>query len=234
MAITQQKETIFKLENALSPSNYLENFQTKVSKIRTSMESKIAFRDGDVCDESDTYTDVADSESIYEESLYSDISAESESINITQEHSTSKIPRFRFTALKSLIKEQDSTNLDKSRFASTSKICNDASSFTLEDRMKCLSLNEMRRTKSTQFRPTRKNMSFTNEEIIKIERDNEILLRKIVAQQRSQKVKIQPSQKKLSSSAINRRKLQRKIEGDNMVGLLLETVFNYFSITITN
>ncbi|XP_035724533.1 cilia- and flagella-associated protein 97-like [Vespa mandarinia] len=64
----------------------------------------------------------------------------------------------------------------------------------------------------------RKNMSFTDEEVRKIEHENELLLRKIMAQHQPRdkvfKGNILP---KMSSSAINRKRLQKKIEGDNMI-----------------
>ncbi|XP_043684491.1 cilia- and flagella-associated protein 97-like [Vespula pensylvanica] len=67
-------------------------------------------------------------------------------------------------------------------------------------------------------RTRRKNMSFTDEEIRKIEHENELLLRKIMAQhQPRDKVLRGNNLPKISSSAINRKRLQKKIEGDNMV-----------------
>jgi len=63
------------------------------------------------------------------------------------------------------------------------------------------------------------NMSFTDEEMRKIGRENELLLRKIMAQQRPRHKIIdeRTTHPRLSSSAINRKKLQKKIEDDNMV-----------------
>lgn len=72
-------------------------------------------------------------------------------------------------------------------------------------------------------RTRRKNMSFTDEEVRKIEHENELLLRKIMAQHQPRdkvfKGSILP---KMSSSAINRKRLQKKIEGDNMVYIVTE------------
>lgn len=65
----------------------------------------------------------------------------------------------------------------------------------------------------------RKNMSFTDEELRKIEWENQLLLRKIMAQQKP-KEKIlceNVPQPRISSSAINRKKLQKKIESENIV-----------------
>lgn len=66
-------------------------------------------------------------------------------------------------------------------------------------------------------------MSFTDEEIRKIEWENQILLRKIMAQQKpKEKVfyeNIPPS--RISSSAINRKKLQKKIENENIVCIII-------------
>lgn len=70
------------------------------------------------------------------------------------------------------------------------------------------------------------NMSFTDEEMRRIERENELLLRKIMAQQKPRhKILGERSvQPRISSSAINRKKLQKRIEDDNMVR-------NFFDIT---
>lgn len=63
------------------------------------------------------------------------------------------------------------------------------------------------------------NMSFTDEEMRRIERENELLLRKIMAQQKSRHKVLEERivQSRTSSSAINRRKLQKRIDDDNMV-----------------
>jgi len=63
------------------------------------------------------------------------------------------------------------------------------------------------------------NMSFTDEEMRKIERENELLLRKIMAQQKPRHKVLDENivQSRTSSSAINRKKFQKKIENDNMV-----------------
>jgi len=72
-------------------------------------------------------------------------------------------------------------------------------------------------TKSRRYR--RWNMSFTDEEMRKIERENELLLRKIMAQQKPRhKILSEDTvQSRTSSSAINRKKFQKKIENDNVV-----------------
>ncbi|KAK1116721.1 hypothetical protein K0M31_018114 [Melipona bicolor] len=65
----------------------------------------------------------------------------------------------------------------------------------------------------------RKNMSFTDEEIRKIEWENQILLRKIMTQQKSKEKMLRESipPTRISSSAINRKRLQKKIENENIV-----------------
>ena len=93
--------------------------------------------------------------------------------------------------------------------------------YGLTHNMRYLSMDSLRQMSSghQQFSSKRKNMTFTNEELMKIERDNQILLRRIMGYQRPHNkiTKTQNVQKRLSSSAINRRKLQRKIEQENMV-----------------
>ncbi|XP_076294632.1 uncharacterized protein LOC143215907 [Lasioglossum baleicum] len=76
--------------------------------------------------------------------------------------------------------------------------------------------------RSTILKPVkcrRKNMSFTDEELRKIEWENQLLLRKIMAQQKPKEkiLRENGSQTKQSSSAINRKKLQRKIESENIM-----------------
>jgi hypothetical protein len=70
----------------------------------------------------------------------------------------------------------------------------------------------------------RKNMSFSNEQCWKIERENKILLRKLEHLQQKAHSKLPSStasQSRLPSSALNRRKQQAKIEHDNMVSTLV-------------
>ena len=220
MAITQKKEFDFKLKNIFSSGDYIKNeIQTIHNKTRTSMESKLAGQgDGYFQDiKEELNADIPDDESAYEESFcseHSDEDSESKTSNTTRRSSIAEIPLHQFSKSNSSIKKPKTITLNK-KFVSTSKICDTL--FKLEDRIKCLSLNEIRPIKNVSMRTTRKNMSFTNDQTLKIERDNEILLRKIMAQQRSPKKKLQPIQSKPSSSAINRKKLQRKIEEDNMV-----------------
>jgi hypothetical protein len=69
----------------------------------------------------------------------------------------------------------------------------------------------------------RKNMSFSNEQCWKMERENKILLRKLqhLHKAQSKLPSSTTSQPRLPSSALNRRKQQAKIEHDNMVSTLV-------------
>ncbi|XP_015437150.1 PREDICTED: uncharacterized protein LOC107192420 [Dufourea novaeangliae] len=69
------------------------------------------------------------------------------------------------------------------------------------------------------IRSRRKNMSFTDEELRKIEWENQLLLRKIMAQQKPKEKVLHENipQQRASSSAINRKKLQKKIESENIL-----------------
>ncbi|XP_066591958.1 cilia- and flagella-associated protein 97-like isoform X3 [Prorops nasuta] len=75
-------------------------------------------------------------------------------------------------------------------------------------------------------KPKRKNMSFTDSEYRRIQRENHILLAKIMAQQKSaDKVhRANVTLNRVSSSAINRERQQRKISEDNMY--LLQRIQN--------
>lgn len=78
------------------------------------------------------------------------------------------------------------------------------------------------------------NMSFTDEEMRRIERENELLLRKIMAQQkpRHKILDERAVQPRASSSAINRRKLQKKINDDNL--LLVKRIQQAKSCVLSN
>ena len=93
-------------------------------------------------------------------------------------------------------------------------------------RRMCASANDNRysignnlQLESIRTRTRRRNMSFTNEEMRKIERENQYLLKKIMSYQKpkNKPMRVQSVHPKVSSSAINRKKLQKKIEEDNMV-----------------
>lgn len=68
----------------------------------------------------------------------------------------------------------------------------------------------------TQNAKCRKNLSFSNEEVRRIDNDNQVLLKKIVAQQKRSKPRSGSGVRVLSSSAVNRQKNQRQIELDNL------------------
>lgn len=228
MAVSHHFKFDYKFKNALPSGDHINNgVSSKKNFTRTSMESKIAIKKdhNDDClhlEKSKKFDD--DNESAYEESFCSDVSDEAEikSTDIkyyqVSELSDNQNPSFQYTSSKIDQNKDDSLYLKK-KLNTTLKI--DDSSFVLEDRMKSLSLNEIRSTRSFQQTHTiRKNMSFTNNEMMRIERDNEFLLKRIMAQQKPQKTKLPPTQRKVSSSEINRRKLQKRIDEDNMVHFL--------------
>lgn len=73
-----------------------------------------------------------------------------------------------------------------------------------------------------------KNMTFTKDELRKIERENQILLRKIEDNFR-QKPKYLPTAvtyRRLSSSAINRQRQQKRIEHDNLVRFIIVIILD--------
>ena len=104
---------------------------------------------------------------------------------------------------------------------SNTKFQNDENEMNeLTDDLRYLSMDYLGRMNSShqRFSSKKRNMTFTKEELTKIERDNQILLRRIMKFQRPQnKARTQNVQTRLSSSAINRMKVQKKIEEDNMV-----------------
>lgn len=152
--------------------------------------------------------DASDDESVYTgESFCSDESCdESEITNIASLNPSSLHDITHFQRSQSL-KEQDahvSESTWKDELYSIS-----------DEPFRAATANRLTRSK----RCKRWNMSFTDEEMRRIERENELLLRKIMAQQKPRhrilgERSVQP---RISSSAINRKKLQKRIEDDNMV-----------------
>lgn len=66
----------------------------------------------------------------------------------------------------------------------------------------------------------RKNMSFTNDEVRKIDHENHLLLKKILDKQavaRGEAGHLRPPAKSMASSAINRLRQQKKIEAENLM-----------------
>ncbi|KAJ8676643.1 hypothetical protein QAD02_012430 [Eretmocerus hayati] len=185
------------------------------------MESKIAKEeDGNDCltNEAMHFHD-DEEESAYEGSCCSNIS-EKLFKSVPTERAASamnQIPLYRFTVP---LNEGKNRSVFTNNHLSNPKICDDPC-LTLHDRMRCLSLDELNSKRNVIGKSNRKNMSFTNDQIMKIERDNEILLRKIMAQQKPRKVKIESVNSKASNSAINRRRLQQKIEEDNLVSFII-------------
>lgn len=77
----------------------------------------------------------------------------------------------------------------------------------------------------------RKNMSFTNEQVRKIDRDNKILLKKIMAAQHrtqptvtSPQIAMEHGYNKPSNSAVNRKKGEEKIRRENLVSFCLVSI----------
>lgn len=70
---------------------------------------------------------------------------------------------------------------------------------------------------SSSLSKSRKNMSFSNEEVQRIDRENQRLLKRILAQQNRPRPKFDArSQSRLAPSAINRQRQQRQIEVENL------------------
>lgn len=156
--------------------------------------------------------ETSDDESVYiGESFYSDESCnESEITNVTSRSlNSSSLMRVTDLHLSHSLEEQDSESKCKDDYQDEScSLSNEPSRAGTADRDKFASR-----------RCRRWNMSFTDEEMRKIERENELLLRKIMAQQKPRhKILGEDAvQSRTSSSAINRKKLQKKIENDNVV-----------------
>lgn len=159
--------------------------------------------------------DTSDDESVYTgESFCSDESCDkSEITNVTSGSLNSSLIHVADLQFSQSSKEQDIEVSELTWKDDQDESCslNDETSRAATDRDRFVRSRRCRRW----------NMSFTDEEMRKIERENELLLRKIMAQQKPRhKILAQNEgtlQSRISSSAINRKKLQKKIENDNMV-----------------
>lgn len=204
------------MSNKIDYNKKYENYQ----KIH-----KLSVEDGNTCQENELtdhekmaeidLDDAADIESAYEDSFDSDESDDELEAKSVQQFSASEIPLYRFSNSRIPTKKQNV--IASSDTVSLAPKDSKDSCLTLEEKMNNLNLGGVRRIRSAVMPPHRKNMSFTNNEVMKIERDNELLLRKIMSQQKVKRGKVPATPQKLSSSAINRKKSQKKIEEDNMV-----------------
>ncbi|KYQ57832.1 hypothetical protein ALC60_03188 [Trachymyrmex zeteki] len=175
--------------------------------------------------------DTSDNESMYiGESFFSDESCdESEVTNVTSGSlNTSSLIHITDLQLSQSSKEQD-IGVSESSWKDN---CQDESYLSSDELSRATTADRDTFTKSRKCR--RWNMSFTDEEMRKIERENELLLRKIMAQQKPRHKILGEGtvQSRTSSSAINRKKLQKKIENDNM--LLLRRIQQAKSCVFTN
>ncbi|KAG5321603.1 CFA97 protein, partial [Acromyrmex heyeri] len=170
-----------------------------------------------------------DNESVYiDESFCSDESCD-EVTNVTSGSlNTSSLIHVTDLSLSQSSKEQE-IGISESSWKDN---CQDESYLSSDELPRATTADRDSFTKSRKCR--RWNMSFTDEEMRKIERENELLLRKIMAQQKPRhKILGEDTvQSRTSSSAINRKKLQKKIENDNM--LLLRRIQQAKSCVFAN
>lgn len=171
--------------------------------------------------------DISDNESVYiDESFCSDESCD-EVTNVT----SGSLNTSSLIHVTDLPLSQSSKEIGVSE-SSWKDNCQDESYLSSDELLRATTADRDRFTKSRKCR--RWNMSFTDEEMRKIERENELLLRKIMAQQKPRhKILGEDTiQSRTSSSAINRKKLQKKIENDNM--LLLRRIQQAKSCVFAN
>lgn len=160
----------------------------------------------------ETKDDASDDESAYTgESFCSDESGdESEVTNVASESpNPSSLLRVPDLLQRSQSSKEPDADVGESRWKDESYSMSDESSRS------AATADRLPRPR----RCRRWNMSFTDEEMRRIERENELLLRKIMAQQkpRHRILGERTVQPRISSSAINRKKLQKRIEDDNML-----------------
>ncbi|XP_020300883.1 cilia- and flagella-associated protein 97-like [Pseudomyrmex gracilis] len=158
-----------------------------------------------------------------EDSFCSDESCEDEDTDVTSRSLTSSLP---CVADVQRSRSSNEREIDESKWQ-------DDGSYSLGDHQHVRAATASRLVNRSR-KCRRWNMSFTDDEMRKIERENELLLRKIMAQQkpRHRIVDEHTAQPRTSSSAINRKKLQKKIESDNM--LLLRRIQQAKSCVFSN
>jgi hypothetical protein len=113
-------------------------------------------------------------------------------------------------------KQQKCDKLAESSTGTSMKLLSDALHYFDRQKKKSVTSSIL---SSNKNRLGKKNMSFSNEQYWKIKRENEILdaKLKVISKQRPKQPSLTASQHRLSSSAINRRKQQAKIDNDNIV-----------------
>ncbi|XP_076302439.1 LOW QUALITY PROTEIN: uncharacterized protein LOC143220722 [Lasioglossum baleicum] len=162
--------------------------------------------------------DTADEDSVYSnDSFCSDESCdESEGTNVTSRsindsHFSPQITNCKYNQEENKNEEEKSENIIQNNEITNSVGCKG-------------SLSEDDSIGIKQIKNRRKNMSFTDEELRKIEWENQLLLKKIMAQQKPKEKILHENVQlsRMSSSAINRKKLQKKIENENI--LLLQRI----------
>lgn len=166
-------------------------------------EDKIVLETKNASDDESAYV----GESFYSEESYD----ESDITNVTSRSlNSSSLQRVTDHQHSHSSKNEDDVEVDELSWK------DDDESYELSDESS-RAATAARLIKSSRYR--RWNMSFTDEEMRKIERENELLLRKIMAQQKPRHKILgeRTVQPRASSSAINRRKLQKKIDDDNLV-----------------
>lgn len=167
----------------------------------------------DVQNTRDLTKNTTDNDSIYSnESFCSDESCdESEGTNITSRtsndsHISSKVTNRAYKIEENGVEEERCNNILHDNEITNLVHC---SSSISEDKSTGLKL----------VKGKKKNLTFTDAELRKIERENQLLLKKIMAQQRPKEKILRENvpQLRTSSSEINRKKLQKKIESENIV-----------------
>ncbi|XP_050456913.1 cilia- and flagella-associated protein 97-like [Cataglyphis hispanica] len=169
--------------------------------------------------------DSSDDESAYAgESFYSDESCDESELTNIASGSLNPSSLFRIGDLqRSQSSKEPDADVRESRWKDES--------FSISDELsRAVTMDKLTRPK----RCKRWNMSFTDEEMRRIERENELLLRKIMAQQKPRHKILgeRSAQPRISSSAINRKKLQKRIEDDNL--LLLRKIQQAKSCVFAN
>lgn len=169
----------------------------------------------DINQSTDATQDIVDDSLYGNESFCSDESYnESEDTNImSRSFDDSHLP---FQIINHKCNKEDIANDTETDTTQDNEVINSSrcKSSTSEDKFVALK----------QIKTKKKNMSFTDEELRKIEWENQMLLKKIMSHQKPKDKILRNNlpQPRISSSAINRKKLQKKIENENI--LLLQRI----------
>ncbi|KFM59785.1 UPF0501 protein-like protein, partial [Stegodyphus mimosarum] len=203
------KSKIFRDDNEISDDSSLSSMSESESESDISSVSDDSF---ELNEESDSMTDVSPLVSPFE--CHSPAVTNNDSSDVQVAESSPKLPK------KDGVKFTDDIGQKgcvKCESIDLHELLKAVKRLEMEQNINAVSLEKCRNPSViTQNARCRRNLSFSNEEVRRIDNDNQILLKKIRAQENRTKARNNSTVRVLSSSAVNRQRQQRQIELDNL------------------